>query len=136
MTKVHEMHELGDSVWHASLGTYAQSVETALLKLRDEQVMQRIWAHDHTVWNPEPTEITNRLDWLHMPEVMPDHVEDITAFVESVRADGYTHVLLLGMGGSSLAPEAFRLVFGVKEGYLDLAVLDSTDPGADRKSVV
>lgn len=116
--------------WHATLGTYEQRVETALLKLRDERVMQRIWAHDYTVWKPEPTEITNRLDWLHMPEVMPDHVEDITAFVERVRADGYTHVLLLGMGGSSLAPEAFRQVFGVKEGYLDLAVLDSTDPGA------
>jgi glucose-6-phosphate isomerase len=50
--------------------------------------------------------------------------------VEEVRKAGYTHALLLGMGGSSLAPEMFRLTFGVKEGYLDLAVLDSTDPGA------
>jgi glucose-6-phosphate isomerase len=50
--------------------------------------------------------------------------------VEKVRGDGYTHALLLGMGGSSLAPEVFRKTFGVKDGYLDLAVLDSTDPGA------
>jgi hypothetical protein len=47
-----------------------------------------------------------------------------------VRADGYTQVLLLGMGGSSLAPEVFRRTFGVAAGYLELAVLDSTDPGA------
>jgi glucose-6-phosphate isomerase len=65
-----------------------------------------------------------------MPEIMPDAIENITALVEEVRAAGYTHALLLGMGGSSLAPEVFRLTFGVREGYLDLAVLDSTDPGA------
>jgi len=47
-----------------------------------------------------------------------------------VRTAGYTQVLLLGMGGSSLAPEVFRKTFGVKKGFLDLAVLDSTDPGA------
>ena len=50
--------------------------------------------------------------------------------MDAVRAEGYTHALLLGMGGSSLAPEVFRLTYGVAEGYLDLAVLDSTDPGA------
>ncbi len=61
---------------------------------------------------------------------MHENVAYITEFVEEVRAAGYTHALLLGMGGSSLAPEVFRLTFGVADGYLDLAVLDSTDPGA------
>ncbi|MCX5825049.1 MAG: hypothetical protein NTY86_16535, partial [Deltaproteobacteria bacterium] len=50
--------------------------------------------------------------------------------VEGVRADGFNFALLLGMGGSSLAPEVFRKVFGAADGFLDLAVLDSTDPGA------
>jgi glucose-6-phosphate isomerase len=60
---------------------------------------------------------------------MLEHIPRLTHFVDAVRADGYTDVLLLGMGGSSLAPEVFRKTFGVKAGYLDLAVLDSTDPG-------
>jgi glucose-6-phosphate isomerase len=47
-----------------------------------------------------------------------------------VRLEGYTNALLLGMGGSSLAPEVFRNTYGVRKGYLDLTVLDSTDPGA------
>jgi glucose-6-phosphate isomerase len=57
-------------------------------------------------------------------------IPEINSFVDEVRKDGFTKALLLGMGGSSLAPEVFRFTFGVKKGYLDLAVLDSTDPGA------
>ena len=57
---------------------------------------------------------------------------EIDEVIEAVRADGYTHALLMGMGGSSLAPEVFRKVFDVADGFLDLAVLDSTDPEAVR----
>ncbi|MEK7726969.1 MAG: hypothetical protein AAB354_01085, partial [candidate division KSB1 bacterium] len=72
----------------------------------------------------------NRLGWLDSPEVMQAALPEINALVEEVRAVGYTHALLLGMGGSSLAPEVFRFTFGVQPGYLDLAVLDSTHPEA------
>lgn len=113
-----------------NLGPYQQNFEKALVELKDNKIISRIWAHDHTVWKREPTEITNRLGWLHSPEVMGENVERITDFVKGVREDGYTDALLLGMGGSSLAPEVLRKAFGVKEGCLDLAVLDSTDPGA------
>lgn len=116
--------------YSASLGDYQARVDAALADLRDNNIVQRIWEHDHTVWKPEPTEITNRLGWLHSPEVMAEHVSSINELVETVRSEGFTQALLLGMGGSSLAPEMFRLAFGVKPGYLDLAVLDSTDPGA------
>jgi transaldolase/glucose-6-phosphate isomerase len=112
------------------LGSFRSAVDENSKSLRDEKIMHRIWAHDYTVWKDDPTEIANRLGWLHSPEVMMDAIPEITAFVEEVRKAGYTHALLLGMGGSSLAPEMFRLTFGVREGYLDLAVLDSTDPGA------
>jgi transaldolase/glucose-6-phosphate isomerase len=114
----------------ASLGTYQATVDAALAEMVENQVIRRIWAHDHTIWKPEPTEITNRLGWLHTAEVMDENLYRLEELAEAVRADGYTHALLLGMGGSSLAPEVFRKTFGVKEGYLDLAVLDSTDPGA------
>lgn len=112
------------------LGPYRMAIEAALAELKSERVMARIWAHDYTVWKADPTEITNRLGWLHSHEVMAEALSKINKFVESVRADGYRQALLLGMGGSSLAPEVFRRIFDVTEGYLDLAVLDTTDPGA------
>jgi len=113
-----------------NLGPYQGAVDEALIELRDDRVISRIWRYDHTVWKPEPGEITNRLGWLHTPEIMGDSIQRIETLVDAVRDSGYTDALLLGMGGSSLAPEVFRKTFGVKQGYLDLAVLDSTDPGA------
>ncbi len=113
-----------------SLGNYEAQVDAALAEMKKNRIMERIREKDHTVWKPEPTEITNRLGWLQSPQDMAGKLQQIDAVVEAVRADGYTRALLLGMGGSSMAPEVFRKTFGVKEGYLDLAVLDSTDPGA------
>ncbi len=77
-----------------------------------------------------PEEISNRLGWLDCIEVTKKSFDEINSFVEEVRNEGFTDALLMGMGGSSLAPEVFRLTFGVKEGYLDLHVLDSTHPEA------
>ena len=105
-------------------------MDRALAEMAQDRVIERIWAGDHTVWRPEPDEIVNRLGWLSGPETMARQLEEIRGFAEEVRAEGFTHALLLGMGGSSLAPEVFRKVFGVEEGFLDLGVLDSTDPGA------
>ena len=116
--------------FEATLGTFEQRVETTLKDLKENQIHTRIWNLDHTVWKAEPTEISNRLGWLDSPKSMMANIDEIETFVEEVREAGYTHALLLGMGGSSLVPEVFRFTFGVKESYLDLAVLDTTDPGA------
>jgi transaldolase/glucose-6-phosphate isomerase len=116
--------------YSASLGSYQSLVDRALIEIRDNTIISRIWRHDHTVWKPTRDEITNRLGWLHIPEKMEETLSDIHALVDELRNEGLTHALLMGMGGSSLAPEVFRFTFGVKEGYLDLSVLDSTDPGA------
>ena len=105
-------------------------VQQAAERLAAEHVYERILAGDHTVWRPDPTEIANRLGWLDSPHVMRDAIGPIRQFIDAVRADGYTHALLLGMGGSSLAPEVFRAIFGVTDGFLDLSVLDSTQPDA------
>ena len=112
------------------LGQYSGIVRDALAKLKEDRVMARIWDHDHTVWKPEPDEITNRLGWLDSPDNMSGVVLQIVDQVNRVREAGYDRALLLGMGGSSLAPEVFRETFGVADGYLDLSVLDSTDPTA------
>lgn len=102
----------------------------SLKNLKQEKIVGRIWEHDYTVWKHDPTEITNRLGWLHGPEAMKEAIEDIEIIAHDLISDGITDVLLMGMGGSSLAPTVFAKIFGVNEGYLNLTVLDSTDPGA------
>jgi transaldolase / glucose-6-phosphate isomerase len=114
----------------AELGEGGAAVEAALAEMEADEIVTRIWAHDYFVWQAEPTDITNRLGWLESPAVMRRHLERIDAFVDDVRNAGFTHALLLGMGGSSLAPEVFSTVFGPVDGYLKLEVLDSTEPGA------
>ena len=109
---------------------FGAQVQQAAERLAAERVYERILVRDHTVWRPDPTEIANRLGWLDSPRVMRDAIGPIRQFIDAVLADGYTHALLLGMGGSSLAPEVFRTIFGVADGFLDLSVLDSTQPDA------
>jgi len=103
-------------------------VRQGLAELVTQKVVQRIWKHDHTVWKEDLSEIDNRLGWLNTVEEMQKRQPEILDFVDSVRDDGYTHGLLLGMGGSSLAPDVFRNTFGVGEDHLDFAIIDSTDP--------
>ncbi len=112
-----------------ALGPYQGAVDAALSELADRRIMERIWAHDHTVWKPEPAEIANRLGWLDIAGRMRANIPSLQALLASVRSAGYTHALLLGMGGSSLAPDLFARTLG-RSGHLHLAVLDSTDPGA------
>jgi len=113
-----------------SLGIYESEVEKVISKYESDKVAKRIYENDFTLWSDKPKEVTNRLDWLISPEETLSKTDEINSFVDDVRSSRFTHALLLGMGGSSLAPEVFSLSFGVKEGYLDLSVLDSTDPGA------
>jgi glucose-6-phosphate isomerase len=111
-------------------GPLQDAVEGVRQALREARVPARIADRDHTVWKPDPTEISNRMGWMDSPAVMAPQLAALDEVVDAVRADGLTHALLLGMGGSSLAPEVFRRLFGVADGYLDVSVLDSTDPGA------
>lgn len=109
-------------------GDYQSAIDNAIMDLKMERIVERIWEKDFTVWSDSPNEITNRLGWLKSPDVSLEMSDEIIEFVESVKKDGYTNALLLGMGGSSLAPEVFSKTFGTKDGYLKLEVLDSTHP--------
>jgi len=93
-------------------------------------VLPRIWAHDPTVWGNTSDEVVNRLDWLHLPFSMQRHLSDIETFAQAVVSEGIEHILLLGMGGSSLAPETFFRTYGRQAGHPELMVLDSTHPQA------
>ena len=96
----------------------------------------RIWAGDHTLWSSDPTEITDRLGWLDTPSSMLDSpvseygtsVDDLVQFAREVRDEGTKHVVLLGMGGSSLGAEVLGQCLGQKEDWPELIVLDSTIP--------
>jgi len=113
-----------------SYGPYGEYVNAVFRRLEANDIVRRIRERDYTLWKPDPDEIENRLGWFDSPRVMLDAVDDITAFAHEIRKEGFTDVLLLGMGGSSLAPEMMARVFGTRAGYPVLAVCDSTDPEA------
>jgi glucose-6-phosphate isomerase len=110
------------------LGKYKNDIEQTFAELKDKKISSRIWQKDYTVWSENPAEISNRLGWLDCPEVTRQSIEEINEFTSQIRKEGFKDVLLMGMGGSSLAPEVFQKTFGKKEGFLNLHVLDSTHP--------
>jgi glucose-6-phosphate isomerase len=118
------------------LGPYQQAFQSGLHALEDAGAARRIWDGDGSLWKQERetvTEIEDRLGWLELPTSMPMEVSRLTALAMEVQAAGMERVLLLGMGGSSLAPEVMRCVLGVSPGYPDLVVLDTTDPTQIRR---
>jgi glucose-6-phosphate isomerase len=115
------------------LGPMRATVDVALAHIAGCNAVRRVWGRDHTLWKPTGAEIDNRLGWLDVAPRMRAEVGRYADLAAEVRAAGYTRVLLLGMGGSSLAPELFAKTFGGAEGTapgLDLTVVDTTDPEA------
>ncbi|MFC2033256.1 hypothetical protein ACFLUB_01880 [Chloroflexota bacterium] len=113
-----------------SIGAYLPDVEETLADLEQRNVVGRIWHNDYTVWKLDPAEISNRLGWLDVADLMRKQVRNLEDFAGEVRDAGFAHVVLLGMGGSSLGPEVLRQTFGSAAGYPRLIVLDSTLPEA------
>lgn len=117
----------------ASLGTLQGQVNTTLKRLDKEGIVESLWSGDLAIWSDDPvirSEIGQRLGWLQAVETMSGETRRIQEFVDDVRSTGLRKAVLLGMGGSSLAPDVFVSCFGSAEGYLDLQVLDTTVPGA------
>lgn len=111
-----------------SLGEYRNSIISALDTMRRENIIARIWAKDYTVWKPTPDEITNRLGWLDAPAETLEKINYIRATLELFTNSSINDVILLGMGGSSLAAEVFNKIFGSEAGYPQLHIMDTTDP--------
>jgi transaldolase/glucose-6-phosphate isomerase len=101
-------------------------------RAESERVARRIWSKDDTLWGEAgQAEVADRLGWLNAHETYGEQIDDLEAFAVEAAEAGYTDTVLLGMGGSSLAPEVLRRSFGsVQHDRLRLHVLDSTDPGA------
>ena len=112
----------------ASLG---ESVQDMVALATRERVTERLRQADASLWGPEGTpEVGNRLGWLTIAERMLGDLGPIEALAAEVCAEGLPDVVLLGMGGSSLAPEVLRRSFPPSAGQPRLHVLDSTDAAA------
>jgi len=115
-------------------GDLAAAVDRRLRQWRDEQLRRRLWSRDPTIWSAEPRpELADRLGWLGLPAEMPARVAELESFAATVAADGFAEIVLLGMGGSSLAPEVFQRCFGNRSDRPRLRVLDSTHPDMVRR---
>jgi transaldolase/glucose-6-phosphate isomerase len=113
------------------IGILGDSVRARVAAWDKDNFSKRVWDKDPTLWAPKDTpEITNRLGWLRLPEDFRGHVGNLLKLRDEIRAEKFTHVILLGMGGSSLAPEVFQETFGNGAGDPELMVLDSTHPAA------
>ena len=114
----------------ARLGTLEGPVAATLDRLASERAVSRLWDRDHTLWAPDPTEISDRLGWLEVAEDMVAAADELDGFADACVAAGYRHAVVMGMGGSSLFPEVLARSFPAVDGRLSLTVLDSTDPAA------
>ncbi|MGZ8475707.1 MAG: bifunctional transaldolase/phosoglucose isomerase, partial [Candidatus Limnocylindria bacterium] len=123
----------------------AAAAGTRLERWTADRVADRLWARDGTLWaesGKAPEEIARWLGWLDLPDTMTPRIAELQHLARDVREDGYRRAAVLGMGGSSLAPELFSRVFGWAGGAetagaasadgLGLRVLDSTHPDAVR----
>ena len=116
-----------------SLGDGTAAYETAVARARDERWAERLWERDTTLWSTNErvrAAIADRLGWLDAPAHFSEQIAALEGFGDGVREAGFTTAVVGGMGGSSLAPDVLHRAFGSAEGWLDLRVLDSTDPAA------
>ena len=111
------------------LGPLAAAAAAALSELADRDAVARSWAADHTLWRDDPTEISDRLGWLTVAPDMAAGLDDVAERCAELTA-GVDHVLLAGMGGSSLFPEVVARSGAGAGDAPTLHVLDTTDPGA------
>jgi glucose-6-phosphate isomerase/transaldolase/glucose-6-phosphate isomerase len=115
------------------LGTATDAYRSAVERARDEDWAGRLFDRDVSLWTTDPEAgraIADRLGWLDAPIDFADNVPALEAFGDAIVDAGFTTAVVAGMGGSSLAPDVLHRTFGTSDGYLELRILDSTDPDA------
>lgn len=103
-----------------------QAVNATLKDWQDGSKMARLWRGDATLWTNDDE--SKWVGWLRVVEAQIAHLQQFNDLAADMKKAGFTHALLLGMGGSSLCPEVLKITFGKQKGYPELHVLDSTDP--------
>jgi transaldolase/glucose-6-phosphate isomerase len=128
-----EPHDSGrQNAVEMRLGRYAAAVERRLAAWQAAGFGRRLWQKDPTLWTSDPgtPEIADRLGWLDLPSSMRPRLGALKQLGDAAKAAGMRDAVVLGMGGSSLAPEVFARTFGPGPGHPRLWVLDSTHPDA------
>lgn len=115
-----------DLTWKVS-DSVAAKVRERAAGMRKNEVVRRIWDRDPSVWSG--TDEDRWLGWLDLPDQERSAIGPALQLAREIKAERATDIVLLGMGGSSLAPEVMREIIGRAEGYPNLHVVDSTDPG-------
>ena len=115
-----------DSLTYKLPEDLAAAVAASLQDWKSHDKVARLWRHDASLWTG--ADEASWLGWLTITEEQLANIVPLQSFAEDVRKAGFKHVLLLGMGGSSLCPEVLRMTFGKIAGFPELHVLDSTDP--------
>ena len=117
----------------ASLGALQGAVDSSLEMFDKNSIPKRIWNCEPEIWTEDETgqkEISQRLGWLRVVETMSGETAKLRQFTEELKEAGFKTAILIGMGGSSLAPEVFVKTFGVTDGFIELKVADTTVPGS------
>jgi transaldolase / glucose-6-phosphate isomerase len=115
------------------LGEQEGAVAARLASWQADGFGRRLWEKDFTLWSPSPQpELTDRMGWLGLPESMQGELDRLVSLGEAAKSEGFRDAVVLGMGGSSLAPEVFSHTFGHAPGHPQVTVLDSTHPAAVR----
>jgi transaldolase / glucose-6-phosphate isomerase len=104
----------------------AADVRTGMNEWRASGKVQRLWQRDASLWTN--SDESKWLGWLDVADQQIEKAGELRKFAGEVKKEGFEHVLLLGMGGSSLCPEVLALTFGKIDGCPQLHMLDSTDP--------
>jgi transaldolase len=129
------MKVLGDktSSQQINCGELEKEINAVYISLDEKQIGKLLFAEDPYLWKTDAEqvkEISHRLGWLTLPDNFTKDAESIISFATEIKDEGYTHAVLLGMGGSSLCSEVAIETYGTAKGYLQLFVLDNTDPAA------
>ena len=112
-------------------GKFNEPVSETIKEAETSSVVKRIWRKDASLWKADDANqkiIKNSLGWLAAPDDMIAVADDLIEFSDQIRRRGFKHVMVCGMGGSSLCPEVLAQTFGSQAGFPELLVLDSTDP--------
>src|SRR5262245_35595007 len=116
---------MGDTQYSLPAGLQS-AVAAKLAEFNAQGGTRRLFDGDASFWTG--SDEASWIGWLSIVQEQLDHIDTLVALGDEVRREGFSHILLLGMGGSSLCPEVWRETFGRIDGFPELLVLDSTDP--------
>ncbi|MEP6795428.1 MAG: glucose-6-phosphate isomerase [Saprospiraceae bacterium] len=118
---------------HINYTEQGKELKAMYSSLDEKQIPKLLFEKNPNLWVSDPEqvkEINQRLGWITLPDYYLENANEIIEFSTKIKNEGYTHVVLLGMGGSSLCSEVARETFGSTDGYPQLFVLDNTEPDA------